>query len=58
MRPPEFERTALLHEVIDHATHQLTAPIEGIEIIGDRVDCWSDQRSDTKKTERTRCAFF
>lgn len=44
MKPPEFERAALLHEVIGHATHQLKAPIEGIEIIGDRVDCWSKSR--------------
>jgi hypothetical protein len=44
MRPPEFERASLLHEVIGHATHELKAPIEGIEIINGRVDCWSESR--------------
>jgi hypothetical protein len=44
MRPPEFERAALLHKVIGHATHELKAPIERIEVVGGRVDCWSKSR--------------
>jgi hypothetical protein len=41
MRVPHDERQALLHEVVSLATRELRAPIERIEVVGDRVDCCS-----------------
>jgi hypothetical protein len=44
MRPPHVEQEALLHEVISQATRELMEPIERIEVVGGRVDCWSRSR--------------
>lgn len=44
MRPPHVEQEALLHEVITVAIRELMAPIERIEVVGGRVDCWSKSR--------------
>ncbi len=44
MKAPQYERAEMLGVAIRRATDELSAPIDRIEVVGSRVNCWAGSR--------------